>query len=66
MNDQLLSQNLRDYDQETQDVIAGLIAEEQEKTRAMLRRRPETPAILIGGVGSDDGIFNAVGYDTVG
>lgn len=58
-NDQLLSQDPKDYTEADRALIAGLIVEEQQKTRAMLSPGPDASAILIGGVGAPDGIFGA-------
>lgn len=61
MNDQLLSQNLNDYDAETQRVVESLIEQERQKTRAMLTASPLPPAVLIGSVSGQAGLFNAIG-----
>lgn len=59
MNDELLSQDLKSYDQVEQDVIMKIVAEEQKNTQAMLGGGPDAAAILIGGVGAPDGLFGA-------
>lgn len=61
MNDDLLSQDPADYDAGTLAAIEGIIDEERKKTREMLARDPNPGAILIGGTGGNDGLFNAIG-----
>lgn len=62
MNDDLLSQDLKSYDEATRAIVAGLIEEEQKKTQGMLGGGPDAAAILVGGVGAPDGVFGATIY----
>lgn len=61
MNDQLLSQNLNNYDEATRKTVESLIEQERQKTRAMLTASPLPPAVLIGSVSGQAGLFNAIG-----
>ncbi len=60
MNDIPLSQNLADYRKEDRDKIDALIEEARAETKELLKRRPDEPPVLIGGVGFG-GDFDAVG-----
>ncbi len=59
MNDIPLSQNLGDYDADTQKLILAIFEEEKEKTRAMLQKGSDAPAVVIGSVGFG-GTFDAL------